>query len=449
MRNLKTIVYGSSYDRGLEHLLKMWPDILKEVPDAQLRIFYGWELFDLGYTDNPERMAWKEKMNKLMDQKGITHLGRISHGACEEEMKNAGIWAYPTHFGEISCITAMRAQANGAFPVVIGYAALKETVKFGVKIDGDIYEPETQEAFKKALIHALLNPCSDERLEEMQSWALSTFSWSKVALQWSQEFKDISLAQQVNDLMEDNQALKAWDLVKDTDSPLKDKVYQRVKHAFEPSEYKKYYAESLVEIPVPEEIALDCTKLAPRFAWVVPEILKNKPQKMVDLGCADGYLCLTLSKKGVDTYGFNLYQPSVDLAKERAAKYKLDANFYNKDLFDANIHADCVVMMEVLEHLPDPQKGVDHAMKLLYDNGSAFFSTPRVDHIGIEQHKAEVGHRKWDEDLEPSGHLRLFTEQEFKDLFKDYDLVNFHVDEERCMIAEVKKLEGDDEHGNV
>ena len=73
MRNSHLMIYGSSYDRGLEHLLRMWPDIRKEVPDAQLRIFYGWNLFVTGYADNPERMAWKEKMDKLMQQRRITH----------------------------------------------------------------------------------------------------------------------------------------------------------------------------------------------------------------------------------------------------------------------------------------------------------------------------------------------------------------------------------------
>lgn len=437
MRNLKTIVYGSSYDRGLQHLLEMWPIIREDVPDAQLRIFYGWELFDIGYKDNPERMEWKEKMNKLMEQEGITHLGRISHGAVDQEFENAGIWAYPTHFGEISCMTAMKAQAHGAWPIVVNYAALKETVKYGVKIEGDIYDQETKDEFREAVIKYLVIPCSDVERQEMMKWAQSTFGWDKVAKQWSDEFGEISIESRINDLMEDNQALKAWDLVKDTPGELRDKVYKRVEHAFNPEVYKEYYAKKLIEIPVKEEVALDCTSLAPRFAWVVPEILKNKPKTMIDLGCADGYLCLTLANKGIEAHGVNLHAPSVMLAQERAKKFNVPAHFVCDDLFNFRQSKDCVVMMEVLEHLPDPQKGVDKAMSLLNKGGSAFFSTPRTDHIGVEQHKAEVGHRKWHEDLEPSGHLRLFTEDEFKDLFKEYKIKQFYVDAERCMIAEV------------
>ena len=62
MRNLHRVIYTSSYDRGLEHLLKMWPDVKKSVPDAELHIFYGWQLFDRFYQNNPSSMSWKNKM---------------------------------------------------------------------------------------------------------------------------------------------------------------------------------------------------------------------------------------------------------------------------------------------------------------------------------------------------------------------------------------------------
>ena len=440
MRNPKLMVYGSSYDRGLQHLLKMWPKIRAQVPDAQLRVFYGWNLFDVGYRDNPQMMTWKDDMNKLMKQEGIIELGRISHEAVRKEFEMAGIWVYPTHFGEISCITAMKAQAFGAIPCVINYAALKETVQFGEKVDGDIYDQETKDIFLKALVGLLNDPERQERIrKDMMPWAQEKFGWDKVAKQWDEEFRGkFSLVKQVEELMEDNQALKAWALVKDTDSPLKDRVWLRVKHAFDPQAYKEYYEKDLTENPVSEEIALDCTKLAPRFAYVVPKILELRPKTLVDLGSADGYLCLTLASKGIECWGVNLFSPSVTIANDRASKFKVTANFICDDLFNFNVKKDVVAMMEVLEHLPDPQRGIDHAMSLLNNGGHAFFSTPRNDHLGVEQHKAEEGHKSWD-DGKPSGHLRLFTEEEFKDLFKKYRIIDFHVDGERCMMAEVIK----------
>jgi len=442
MRDPKIVVYGSSYDRGLEHLLKMWPDVIKEVPDAKLRIFYGWVLFDKVAANNPERQAWKEKMQKLMQQPGITHLGRISHGACQVEMENAGIWAYPCHFGEISCITAMRAQAFGAIPVCTDYAALDETVQHGIKVEGDIYEPEVRETFKNQLVRLLRNPKEQEVLRDpMMKWAKEHFSWVTVAKQWSEEFDSTpSLDSQVDELMENNQALDAWNLVKDTDYPKKDKVYAKVRHAFEPKEYNKFYGEDLAEHPVPEDIALDCTKLAPRFKWVVEEIKRQNPETVLDLGCADGYLCLTLAKNDIWSIGVNLYKPSVLLATKRAQETGLEnAEFVHGDIFNQKSTHDAVVLFEVLEHTPYPKKMIDHCMSLVNEGGSFYISTPSPEHVGIQQHKDEPNHKKWDEDGTPSGHLKLYNEAELKELLKDYTIKQMLLDEDKCWLIEVTK----------
>ena len=166
----------------------MWPDVKKAVPDAELHIFYGWDLFVRFYQNNPASMAWKKKMDKLMEQEGITHHGRVPQAEMRGWIEKCGIWAYPTHFGEISCISAMKAQAWGAMPVVINYAALQTTVKWGIKVEGDIYDPEVQENFKKALIDGLTSEQQDEMRNSMMAWARNEFRWEKVAIQWANEF---------------------------------------------------------------------------------------------------------------------------------------------------------------------------------------------------------------------------------------------------------------------
>ena len=189
MKNLTRVIYTSSYDRGLEHLLKMWPDVIKEVPEATLAIFYGWQLFDQFYSGNPASMKWKENMVKMMSQPGVTEFGRVSQIDLVKEYEKSGIWAYPTHFGEINCISGIKAQAYGCEPVVVNYAALKETVQYGRKVEGDIYDEETQEEFKKQLILALQNPLSDAKRLEMQKWAVDTYKWEKIAKDWDKLFR--------------------------------------------------------------------------------------------------------------------------------------------------------------------------------------------------------------------------------------------------------------------
>jgi glycosyltransferase involved in cell wall biosynthesis len=188
MRNNKRIIYTSSYDRGLLHLLEMWPQVREQVPDAELHVFYGWQLFKQFYKDNPASMKWMEKMNALMEQDGITDHGRVSQPVLKKEIEKSGIWAYPTHFGEINCISAIKAQAYGAEPVVVNYAALQETVQFGRKVEGDIYDKETKEKFLKELVEALKNPMSDEKRSEMMKWAQEKYSWENVAKSWNEVF---------------------------------------------------------------------------------------------------------------------------------------------------------------------------------------------------------------------------------------------------------------------
>lgn len=188
-RNPKWVIYTSSYDRGLEHLLKMWPEIVKEVPDAHLHIFYGWQLFEKFYKNNPASMSWMKNMIKMMDHPNITHHGRVTQKEVEKWTKKCGLWAYPTHFGEISCISAMKAQAYGAIPVVVNYAALDTTVKYGKKIEGDIYESNTKLKFKRDLISSLKDDVWQNALRpEMMKWAKKEFGWDKIAGQWSKEF---------------------------------------------------------------------------------------------------------------------------------------------------------------------------------------------------------------------------------------------------------------------
>lgn len=183
------LFWGSSYDRGIQHLLKMWPSIKEKYPDATLDIAYGWDLFDKGYANNPERMAWKDKINEQMKQPGITHHGRVGKTALKQLRLQCGIWAYPTEFFEINCITALEAQNDGLVPVVINYGALKETVGSGIKIEGDIYDKETQDEYLKALLDLMGDK---EKWEEESKKAQEfgkNYKWEKIADEWRKHFE--------------------------------------------------------------------------------------------------------------------------------------------------------------------------------------------------------------------------------------------------------------------
>lgn len=179
-----SVGYFSAYYRGLECLLDMWPAIRAEVPDATLNVYYGWESWIglEGEDDFYHRM--EAKFAELKDQ-GVTVHGRVSHKELAKAMLKTQVWAYPTQFHEIHCITALKAQEAGCYPVVTNVAALAETVQSGSKLNTQrIYIDEYQQKkFVKEVVDALK--------EEKTGTPVENSDWSDVAQQWSDEIKEL------------------------------------------------------------------------------------------------------------------------------------------------------------------------------------------------------------------------------------------------------------------
>lgn len=184
------VIYSSSPNRGLDTLLDMWPKVREKFPDATLRIFYGWNTYFALEKGNPASLIWmqkiKEKMDSLADE-GVISMGRVSQKELSEWQRKSTVWAYPTMFPEISCITAMEVQAAGCIPVCTDYAALSETVQFGSKIPSPISRPKNKEMFLEKLISMVDDSSPYQLTPEMEGWAKETFNWDTISEQWNQE----------------------------------------------------------------------------------------------------------------------------------------------------------------------------------------------------------------------------------------------------------------------
>lgn len=181
--------FQSSYDRGLDILLNMWPDIRAKFPLAELHCAYGWNTFDSITHNNPERQEWKKKMIELMKQDGVFEHGRLGKDQLKELRKQMGILAYPTYFTEIFMIGAIEAQSDGLVPVTMNFAALKETVGSGIKVAGDIYDKETQDRYLMELLKVMGN---EEYWQTQSKKAIKfakDYSWEKISRTWAHEFR--------------------------------------------------------------------------------------------------------------------------------------------------------------------------------------------------------------------------------------------------------------------
>lgn len=185
----QNLIWASSYDRGLDILLYLWPDILKVYPEAELHVAYGWDLFLKVASGNPERMQWYQTVNNLLGQKGITHYGRVGKEKLKEIRSKCGIWAYPTYFEEIDCITAKECQNQGIVPVTMAFGALKETAKEGILIEGDIKRVGVYNEFKKQLLDLMGDPKRWKRLSHKCEKFARKFDWPTIANKWDFIFK--------------------------------------------------------------------------------------------------------------------------------------------------------------------------------------------------------------------------------------------------------------------
>jgi glycosyltransferase involved in cell wall biosynthesis len=189
-RDNHRVIYMSANERGLRILLDIWPDVLKSVPDATLTPYYGWQSFDAVNRDNPERMAWKASMvQRMKELDGVSESVRLGHDELTQEMFKSGVFAYPSFFPEVSCISAMKAQCAGLYPVTSTFANLDNVIISGTKVDMGKFEPDDIEAYKQALIHALKNPPTDKERQEIAEKARERFSWKSVAEQWNSEME--------------------------------------------------------------------------------------------------------------------------------------------------------------------------------------------------------------------------------------------------------------------
>lgn len=125
-----TMLYCSSYDRGLEDLLNNWDKVKKELGIKKLYVTYGWNFIDHIIKFDQNRILWKQRMQQLLKQDGIKELGQISNDKMCKMFWKSEYWCLPCNApdNELFCINAVKAQYCNCKPVVRRIGGLQETV---------------------------------------------------------------------------------------------------------------------------------------------------------------------------------------------------------------------------------------------------------------------------------------------------------------------------------
>ncbi len=177
--NPYSCIYSSSWDRGLEILLDIWPYIKEQQPRATLDIYYGHKLFSISHPQKAGKML--KQIAALPD---VHEHGQVGHEELNRAYGKASFWTYPCIMPETFCITALRAQLSGAIPVIREGTALVKTVRHG-------YRCTKVKEYSSLLLKAFDDAESitlEDRIKTGE-FVLSEFTWKIIASQWKELFE--------------------------------------------------------------------------------------------------------------------------------------------------------------------------------------------------------------------------------------------------------------------
>ena len=160
------------------------------------------------------------------------------------------------------------------------------------------------------------------------------------------------------------------------------------------------------------------------YEFEINEIKENTPydyvlknielnQKVLDVGCATGYLGMHLKKKlNADLVGIDYQSYHLEKAKELnvySDLINLDLNSFEDDLDKYNSYFDRIVICDVLEHLNDPINVLRKLSKLLKKDGKFLIDIPNIAHSSIKYNLLMDNFNYTPLGLLDETHIRFFT----------------------------------------
>ncbi|HUI87263.1 MAG TPA: bifunctional 2-polyprenyl-6-hydroxyphenol methylase/3-demethylubiquinol 3-O-methyltransferase UbiG [Anaerolineales bacterium] len=115
-----------------------------------------------------------------------------------------------------------------------------------------------------------------------------------------------------------------------------------------------------------------------RTKFIMEKLTVPHP-KILDVGCGGGILSEALAKADAQVMGIDLSEPSLQVARRHAQSQGLEIDYRYESVEQvARDYAgsfDVVTCMEMLEHVPQPEKIMAACARALKPGGQAFFST--------------------------------------------------------------------------
>jgi len=400
IRDKNSILYSARPERGLINLLSALPRLLEKIPDLKLHV-------TTYKNDLPGMEGLYNHVNHIISQ--FSNNIKVYDGLRKQDlyrlMKTCTLYAYPTEFEEVSCITAMECQANSLPFISTTRGALPETAgDAGILIDH--IAPDWGEQWVNAIIGILSNPQITK-----EEWEPIIKGWDEVAIDWTNLFLNMFTSYTSNKEVLIRHFLYNEDVmaaIHVAEGERKQGIiddYSKVLGG--DSNYKEFYDECADHELDTNPAVADVTTPA-RYNFCAEMIRQYKPKKVLDYACAGGAYTKKLAAEFPDIQfeGVDISAQYIEAAKINApdnVKFSTIDELYKTDY-------DMIIPMEIMEHVPAPDEFIDKLESHLSDGGVIVGTVPSGPWGSILTEKS-ADKRK--------AHLWGFEKADLNDMFKD------------------------------
>jgi 2-polyprenyl-3-methyl-5-hydroxy-6-metoxy-1,4-benzoquinol methylase len=154
--------------------------------------------------------------------------------------------------------------------------------------------------------------------------------------------------------------------------------------------------------------------------YVLPAVLTqiqvlyhDKPVQILDVGCGNGYAASQLAQKGHSVMAIDISQDGINIARSAYSDVRFKVHsLYEDDLEKVITHpVDCVIALEVVEHLFYPKRLFEQSSGILRTGGYLIVSTP---YHGYLKNLATSVLNRWDRHFDvdsDGGHIKFFSKE--------------------------------------
>ena len=151
------------------------------------------------------------------------------------------------------------------------------------------------------------------------------------------------------------------------------------------------------------------------YEWIAA---RAHGRRAVDLACGEGYGSAVLSRTAASVVGVDANPDAFEHAR---AKYTSERVRFERDMIETwSGDVDCVVFLQTIEHVQDPDAVLERVRELIGPRGVAYVSTPNV--LTLAPKGEERSGNPW--------HVREYKPHEYRALcerhFGSVDLLGLH-----------------------